>query len=79
MEEKLLVHLINTSGNHGSEHTYIYDEITPLRDLHIEVDCPVSPENVELIPQGHAEWKWENGVLCLTLEQLDIYTVIAIW
>lgn len=78
-EEKLLVHLINTSGNHGSEHTYIYDEITPLRDLHIEVDCPVSPENVELIPQGHAEWKWEKGVLCLTLEQFDIYTVIAIW
>lgn len=76
--DDLLVHLINTSGSHGSEHTYIYDEITPLRNLVLSIDCPVKPAHVEVVPPAPLDWQWEDGVLKANLHQLDIYTIIAL-
>ena len=77
-ENDLLVHLINTSGSHGSEHTYIYDEITPLHDITLWIDCPVKPKTVEAIPSAPLHWNWEDGVIHVNLKKLDIYTIIAI-
>ena len=75
---ELLIHLINTTGAHGSEHTYIYDEITPLYGLTIEVDLPKQPTAVEAVPDGHIAWSWREGVLYISLERLDIYTILAV-
>lgn len=76
--DSLLVHLINTSGSHGSEHTYIYDEITPLRDLVLEIDSPVCPQKVETVPPAPMQWSWNDGVVTARLERLEIYTIIAL-
>ncbi len=75
---RLLVHLINTSGSHGSEHTYVYDEITPLRNLEMEIDCPVCPANVRAVPEGALTWRWQDGTVYAALEELPIYTIIAL-
>lgn len=75
---QLLVHMINTSGSHGSEHTYIYDEITPLRNVGITIDCPVCPAKVETVPAAPITWHWQDGTVYLQLEELDIYTIIAL-
>jgi hypothetical protein len=77
-ENDLLVHLINTSGSHGSEHTYIYDEITPLHDITLWIDCPVKPKAVEAVPGTPMQWHWEGGKVHVKLEKLDIYTIIAL-
>lgn len=75
---ELLVHLINTSGNHASERTYTYDEIAPLYNLKVTVDCPVRPESVETVPGQLIAWNWADGVLEIDLPKLDIYTILAI-
>ncbi len=75
---KLLVHLINTSGSHGSEHTYVYDEITPVRNIKIEIDCPTCPKTVKAIPEGNLSWNWAEGTVNAVLEELPIYTIIAL-
>ncbi len=74
----LLVHLINTSGSHGSERTYTYDEITPLRGITVHVQCPERPRNVTAVPAAAMDWSWQDGVVTVHLEQLDIYTILAL-
>ncbi len=76
--EELLVHLINTSGAHGSEHTYIYDEITPLGNLELAVDLKGCPSRVEAVPAQPVEWDWSEGVLHISVSSLDIYTILSI-
>jgi hypothetical protein len=77
-EGALLVHLINTSGAHGSERTYIYDEITPLSGISVEADCAARPERVETVPAQPVGWTWDNGVLKVDLPRLDIYTIVVV-
>lgn len=76
--DELLIHLINTSGPHGSEHTYIYDEITPLTGLTLEADCPSRPAAVEAVPAQPIDWEWHDGVLRARLDRLDIYTILSV-
>ncbi len=77
-EDLLLVHLINTSGNHGSERTYIYDEITPLRGITLRIQCPTPPKNVTAVPAAPFTWHWKNGIVTVELQQLDIYTILTL-
>lgn len=77
-ENELLVHLINTSGSHGSEHTYIYDEITPLHNIRLTIDCPARPAKIETVPAAPFTWNWRDGAVHLHLEEMDIYTIIAL-
>ncbi len=77
-ENKLLIHLINTSGSHGSDRTYVYDEITPLRKLTVEIHCPVCPKAVKAVPEGKLTWQWRDGTVYAVLEELPIYTIIAL-
>lgn len=77
-ENTLLVHLINTSGSHSDDRNYIYDEITPLRNLTVQIRCPVCPKQVQTVPAAPLKWHYADGTVYAQLEQLDIYTIIAV-
>ncbi|MCR5457990.1 MAG: alpha-L-fucosidase [Clostridiales bacterium] len=76
---RLNVNLINTSGPHADSRCLSYDEIIPLRDLHISVEYPKKPSSVVEIPSGkHLDFKYNDGRVELVLDKLEIHSVITI-
>jgi len=77
-EEALLVHLVNTSGPHGDNQIYVFDEIPKIGPLNISITC-CAPESVVLQPEGTPlPFDYQDGSVRLVLDRLDIYSIIEV-
>ena len=79
---KLCVNLINLGGLNGIANgvkTLTYDEIPPLYSIALEIVCPTPPAAVFIEP-GHtpAQYAYRDGVINMTLEKLEIHSVVTI-
>ncbi|MBO4429145.1 MAG: alpha-L-fucosidase [Clostridia bacterium] len=75
----LNVNLINVSGPHTDAKYANYDEILPIYDIGLSIEYPKAPTSVTEMPSGRKlKYKYENGRVALTLDKLDIHTVIVI-
>ena len=75
----LNVNLINVSGPHTDVKYGNYDEILPIYNIRISIEFPNAPESVTEMPSGRElSYEYENGRIALTLDKLDIHTVIVI-
>jgi hypothetical protein len=78
-EGKLLVQLVNTSGDHDNPNVKGIDEITPLHNLKISILSSKKPESVLLQPEGTPlEYSFIDGQITLTLPELKIHNVVEI-
>ena len=76
---KFNVNLINTSAPHADSKCLSFDEIIPLRDLHLSIEYPKKPKSVNEIPSGkQLEFKYKDGRVELILDRLEIHSVITI-
>lgn len=77
-ESKLLVNLVNYAGPHAVGTVRSYGQVPPLTDLTVKIKLPNEPRSVTVAPEAHTpKWSWDNGVLTLELDRLDMHVCIA--
>lgn len=68
----LLLQLVNTSGCFGVS----FFEPLPVFHIKLSVELDFEPEEVRALRGGNVWWKWEDGILQLTLDRLEAYEAI---
>lgn len=77
--ERLLVHLINTSGDHANQNIGCVDEIPALNNLRVSVFIDRRPKTVVLQPSGiPVDFEFKNGMVRFIIPELKIHTAIEI-
>lgn len=75
--ERMLVHLINTSGDHANPYICGIDEIPALHDLKILVRTDKKPKKVILQPSDiPVKFEFKNGIVNFNIKELKIHTAI---
>ena len=78
-DDRMFVHLVNGQGQHEALRTDSFDEIPPVYHITVEIACDKPPRAVRLQPSDIAlDAAWENGVLRVQVERVDIYEIIEI-
>jgi len=78
-EDKKYIHIINNGGRHSSPTPTLFDEIPPLYDLQISIECEQKPQAVLAQPEGvEIPFTYANGKIQLQLKKLEIYTILEI-
>ncbi len=74
---KLLVHLVNTSGDHAT--APILETVAPLGPLAVTIRAAKKPARVTLEPGARPlPFTYRNGAIALTVPSLAIYDIIAV-
>ena len=77
--KKILIQLINTSGNHANDNVKGLDEITPLYNLSLSVSTKTKPQSVLLQPGATAlSFKYVNGRTEIIVPTLPIHQIVEI-
>jgi hypothetical protein len=77
---KLLVQLINTSGDHANPNVKGIDEIPVLYNLKVSVLSEKKPGSAFLQPEGiPLKYSWINGRVEIVVPQLKIHNIIQIY
>lgn len=75
----LCVNLMNLNGEHADRNVCGFDCIPPLRDVLLEIDLAEKPVSVRLEPDGiDLEYTWDNGVLRVCVDKIEIHSVVVI-
>ncbi len=78
-EGKLLIQLVNTSGDHANSKVKGIDEIPALHNLKISVSTSKKPMSVLLQPGGTPlKFDFANGQITLTIPELKIHNILEI-
>ncbi|NQU33812.1 MAG: hypothetical protein HQ521_11295 [Bacteroidetes bacterium] len=76
---KLLIQLINTSGDHANKKVKGIDEIPALQNLKVSVISSEEPESVWLQPEGiPLGFDFDNGQVTFAIPEIKIHNVIEI-
>jgi hypothetical protein len=74
---KLLVHLVNTSGEHAT--APILATVDPLGPLALTIQAPRKPTRVTLEPGARTvPFTYADGTISLTVPRLDIYDIVSV-
>jgi len=77
--ERILIHLVNTSGPHDHKANFTFDEITPLGPLEIAIDLPTRPAAIYQQPEGEPlPFQWKSGTATMQLPRLAIHAILEI-
>jgi hypothetical protein len=76
---KLCLHLLNvTSVPHSDRYSHT-DFIPPVGPVQVRMKVPSRPEQVKWEPEGASlEWRWEDGVLSVSLPQIRVHGALVI-
>jgi hypothetical protein len=80
-DNRLLINLVNTGGNHRSKNNFEYDEIPPLQNLTVKIKVSQKPAQVNLLPENRQLdyfYSEKEGAIFLTLGKLEIHSVIEV-
>ena len=76
-DKKLLINLLNMSGNHKS--AFAYDEIPVLGPLRVRLKIDKKPRKVTLQPENKPlPFTHKNGEISFGLEKLQIHSIIVV-
>lgn len=79
-DKKLLIQLINTSGDHANAKVKGIDEIPVLRNLHITVAVEKKPGYIKVQPEGYKlDFSYKSGQVNFVLPELKIHHVIELY
>lgn len=75
----LNVNLLNVSGHHSDPSFANFDEITPMYNIAVSIAYPNEPSCITEMPSGRKlDFCREDGRITLTLDKLEIHSVIVI-
>ena len=78
-EGKLLIQLVNTSGDHANANVKAFDEIPALYNLKVSVRTSKKPTSVFLQPNGTPlNFDFAKGQVTLTIPELKIHNILEI-
>ena len=78
-DKKILIQLINTSGNHANENVKGLDEIAPIYDLKLSVSTRTKPVSVLLQPGAMVlKYKYYKGRTEVIIPKLPIHQIVEI-
>jgi len=76
---RLAVNLVNTSGPHEDPNVLTIDRIDPVGPFDVLVRYGVKPARVTIEPGGRAvEYRYNDGVVKLTVPALEIHDIVVI-
>lgn len=77
---RLLVHLMNPHGDHAVDTNYrCVEEVLPVRDVRVEVQCAAPPATVTLEPGGATpEWEYRDGYVSVTVPEVYVHTAVCV-
>lgn len=79
LDDTLLIHLINTSGPHGNNKIYVFDEILSVGPVTLEIKLDSKPKSVTLQPENkNMPVNYNDGILNVVLDRLEIYDILVI-
>ncbi len=78
-DDKLLIQLVNTSGDHANVKVKGVDEIPALQNLKLSVLASVKPKSVLLQPEGiPLEFDFDNERVMFTIPEIKIHNIVEI-
>ncbi|MES1226249.1 MAG: hypothetical protein ABUT20_62815, partial [Bacteroidota bacterium] len=78
LNRKMIVHLINTGGQHASKNVYAYDEVPAVGPLTVTIRT-AKPSRVVLEPEHKPlPFTFANGIVNVKLQQLSIHSMIVL-
>jgi hypothetical protein len=78
-DKKILIQLINTSGNHANTNVKGFDEIAPIYNLKLSVTTKTKPVSVLLQPGAMAlKYKYFKGRTEMIIPKLPIHQIVEI-
>jgi hypothetical protein len=79
LDDRLTIHLVNTSGPHAKPPIGGIPQIEPIGPLNIEIRLARKPKAVTLQPGAHdLSFTWNDGLATLTLPRLDVYSILVV-
>ena len=76
---RLMINLINTSGNHANNENRIVESVPPIGPLQIAIRSSKPPHSLTLQPGGtRLEVNWQDGFARATLPSLELYSIIQV-
>lgn len=79
-QNRLLVHLINEHGDHAVDTNFrTVEAVLPVRDVTVQVRCPLEPKSVTLEPGGvQPRWAYEDGAATIEVPEVHIHQALAL-
>lgn len=78
-EDSLYVNLVNNNGSSDITNPVVFDYIAPACDVTVNIKSAVKPKAVIMQPNGKKlKYKYESGVITLTVDKLEIHSIIQI-
>jgi hypothetical protein len=75
----LYIHLINTNGPHNNPNVLVYDDVAPLKNIHVELSLPAKPVAIKLQPGNKpVSFTYKNGKASLTVSEVPIYGILEV-
>lgn len=76
---KLMIHLINTSGDHANLENRLVESVPPLGAFSISIRLAKQPRALTLQPAGTAlDVKWKDGVVTLTIPGIALHSIVQV-
>jgi len=76
---KLMVNLVNTTGEHANDRVLVYDDIPPVGPLTVSVRLDRRPGKVTLQPSNEPlAFQYVNGRMLCSIDRLKIHEVVVI-
>jgi len=79
LNEKLTIHLVNTSGPHANPPAEGITEIPPVGPLTVAIRLPKAPKSITQQPEGKPlAVTWGDGRATVMLPQLKLYSILVV-
>ena len=76
---RLMINLVNTSGNHANKENRIVETVPPVGPLQIAIRLANAPRALTVQPEGtKLEVKWQDGIARATLPRLELYSILQV-
>ncbi len=76
---KRVINLINTLGNHNSSIIDVYDEIPPLNNIRVNINCGKKPGKIILLPEKQAlEFTYKSGKASVVIPKIEIHSLLIV-
>lgn len=77
LKGKLMIHLVNSSGDHKS--VGIIQSINPVGPLQLSIRCDRKPTKITLQPEGkNCDFFYTDGKVQVNVDKVDIYDIVVI-
>ena len=76
---RLMVHLLNTQGQHRDANVFSYDELPPTPPLLVDIACARKPQRILLQPENRRlKFDWKNGRAIVRVPPVAVHTILEV-